>query len=158
MNTRSQLILLAISYLLSLIASPLLGACTQSSARVTLSGEPGFELTFGKVKGDLTSSVCQDFKLTEKQILYFFAHSRDVETYSFGKQYAWFPCSIRGKLQSKEITYSWQISPAGTAVLEDGEGQQRYLACDCTEECLVIFPEGGNVFYDQLPPYCADHP
>ena len=107
-----------------------------------------FSIRTGLVLGDLSESPCSTFYLSERQVRYFFLHARQVSAYSMGQEYAWYPCDQEGTIRVKGREFVWNISPAGTAAIFQGNKVLFYLACDCYKGCLEVFPSGGNMYHD----------
>ncbi len=104
-------------------------------------------VSMGPVEGDRSEEPCRSFQLSTQDAQAFFRNARFIRAHQIHYEYAWYPCSQKGMIFAHGRHYRWSISPGGTAAV-DPEGQRPLLlACDCYEECLRLFPWGGNEFF-----------
>jgi hypothetical protein len=79
--------------------------------------------------------ICGNFRLSTKQLLYYFKNAREVliGTYAHDLDYA--PCHVTGKLMLKSgITAKWKIELSGRGSIDFDDG--RYMFLDC-ERCVT---------------------
>jgi hypothetical protein len=78
--------------------------------------------------------VCGDFKLSTKQVLYYFKHAREVTKGTYAHDLDIAPCRITGKLElTSGIMATWEINLSGAASVDFDDGRYMYFNC---ERCI----------------------
>ncbi len=121
------------------------GASPRDSTKlVDLIGDK-LSITILEFKQYEPNDYCEEFSIEPVDVEFFFLNATIVDGYVYDSAYAFFPCTLTGKLESQGIVYEWVISPAGKGSLKAAGRDRLYLMCDGPDRCRKIFPEGGKV-------------
>ena len=75
--------------------------------------------------------ICGDFRLSTKQVMYYFKHAREVTKGTYAHDLDFAPCRITGKLELKNgIMATWEINLSGAGSVDFDDGRYMFLNCD----------------------------
>jgi hypothetical protein len=78
--------------------------------------------------------VCGEFKLSTKQVLYYFKHAREVISRTYAHDLDYSPCHVTGKLMLKTgVSATWEINLSGIGSMNFDDGHVMFLNC---ERCI----------------------
>ena len=88
------------------------------------------------VDEDSHSFLCEDFELSEKQILVFVRSASEILPRQMHDEYDYLPCWVRGKITSKTGLVEFEIRAGGTGKLRMPSGEYILIGC---KTCLKGF-------------------
>jgi hypothetical protein len=75
------------------------------------------------------AGLCKDFRLTDKQVRYFFDKAQVVSRRVIHDHHDWFPCYVSGTVDIKGKRLDWRIRPDGVGELVLPDGSIELLSC-----------------------------
>jgi hypothetical protein len=74
--------------------------------------------------------VCDEFKMSTKEVVYYFRHAREVSNGISSHDLDYAPCHIAGKLElENRITATWEINLSGVGHIVFDDGEVKLLNC-----------------------------
>lgn len=86
---------------------------------------------------DEGGEFCKDFRLTPKQVEWFFSRAKTLDAQLLHDQFDILPCWVRGIAQSSQGASQWEIRAGGTARIVSENGSVALLGCDKCDAVLM---------------------
>jgi hypothetical protein len=103
-----------------------------SNGPYQFSGEYEVEITGHGNDGK--DAFCNDFRLTPKQVKFFFRKANRITTYQLAHDYDWLSCYVTGTVLDKTGKYTWEMRPIGIGRLVTPSGEIIWLGCKTCDE------------------------
>jgi hypothetical protein len=91
---------------------------------------------------DTVADVCSKFKMTATQVQLYFKKALPITGEDFHHSVDTYPCFVFGKAKMGNVTFSWEISSSGGAMVwsddKPSDKQAQYLVCDDRTRCGKI--------------------
>lgn len=82
--------------------------------------------------------VCQDWRLSEKDIKEIVQTSYEISSFERNEHYYHMPCEIDGMMMKDGLPFSYQVNAGATFSLTSEEGTYTYYGCP-QESCVQYF-------------------
>jgi hypothetical protein len=74
--------------------------------------------------------VCDDFRMSTKEVVYYFRHAREVSNGISAHDLEYAPCRVTGKLTlDNRITATWEINLSGVGHVVFDDGEVKLFSC-----------------------------
>ena len=117
-------------------------ATSTTAERIHAAKDAVVEITeLGANTSDKAWKLCKNFSLSRSQVISFFEHAEVMPFEKIHNEFEWLPCYVRGTLTEEGMSFIWEISAGGTAVVEFND-QTSYLGCKSCAEGFI--DKGGR--------------